>query len=125
MCDDISEGTYQLNELLLQDHARELREEAARARTRELERDLDARVWVTRDGTRIPLREMPTGHIANCLAYLSKRAFHPPLGERWAAVFREELARRDHEREVAERLREELCRPSPFRTFAPLDETPF
>ncbi len=108
-----------LNEMMIEDHARELQEEM---NTKEREQDLVDRVWVTKDGARIRLLDMKDGHVRNCIAYLAKYHNHPSLGERWSVVFQEELARRERVAQV----RAELCKPCSFGIFVTLfNPTPF
>lgn len=78
-------------------------------------RDLADRVWTTKAGDRVHLTQMREGHLRNCLEYLARYGYHPPLGGEWALLFEEELERR---RQLREQLaQEELCRPVPWHTF--------
>jgi hypothetical protein len=45
--------------------------------------------WTTRDGESIPVRDMTSDHIKNCLSY-----FSPRLPAFWLEVFRRELQQR-------------------------------
>lgn len=49
--------------------------------------DITNHIWVTRDGTRVPVSRMTDQHIKNCL-----RTLHPT--EDWYEVFNQELAAR-------------------------------
>lgn len=115
---EISEGHYQLQEMMIQEHAEQLKEEMR-------ERDLVDRVWTTKAGQRLPVAQMKTTHLDNCLTWLARNNYHPPLGERWAAVFREELRRREELARTPPPT--ELCKSCPFGTFETLspDHVPF
>lgn len=54
-------------------------------------------IWTTKDGRRIPVRDMTTSHILNTIAYI-KRNWDTDIYQPWIDVFEEELERRNHER---------------------------
>jgi hypothetical protein len=64
---------------------------------------LEARIWVTKDGDEIPIKEMATGHVKNALAMLKRNGYigpstlefyltcSPPNGDMASYYFEQEM----------------------------------
>ena len=57
-------------------------------------RNMERRVWTMRDGKEIPLSDMTTKHIQNCIRML-ERGTPDDIAEMWVRTFTEELNRRE------------------------------
>jgi hypothetical protein len=54
---------------------------------------MESRTWLTRDGKYIPVNEMTTSHIKNCINLL--REGNSDIGYDWISVLKAELNNRD------------------------------
>lgn len=57
-------------------------------------------VWITKDGKRIPLADMTTNHITNCLSKFRKYETKNNRIQEWEKLFEEELSRRGERKRV-------------------------
>lgn len=103
---DLSEGSYQLQQMMIEEHVELLKAERQY-------QDLEVRIWTTKEGERVSVSRMKSGHVRNCIRFL-QRLSTIPLWQKWIVVFEDELSNR---RELKERLMAELCTPQEYRIF--------
>ena len=82
--DDFWCGIYE--ELALEDEAREMNYR------------FNNKIWVTKDGKELKIKDMETSHIHNCMKMINKKSKEWGYAEKYKELFMEELTRRTFEK---------------------------